>query len=102
MTDSDTPVRVFTYTPGRGSKLADKLFDGIREGAVLMTDGYAAYDGIAQRHRLVHLACWTHARRGFVKAEDNVLSSSTNWPTRCRMRSEALTTGPGLSTTGSR
>ncbi|AMV41321.1 IS66 family transposase [Paraburkholderia caribensis] len=72
MTDSDTPVRVFTYTPGRGSKLADKLFDGIREGAVLMTDGYAAYDGIAQRHRLVHLACWTHARRGFVKAEDNV------------------------------
>ncbi len=37
-----------------------------------MTDGYAAYDGIAQRHRLVHLACWTHARRGFVKAEDNV------------------------------
>jgi transposase len=72
MTDSDTPVRVFTYTPGRGSKLADKLFDGIREGAVLMTDGYASYDGIAQRHRLIHLACWTHARRGFVRAEDNV------------------------------
>lgn len=72
MTDSDTPVRVFTYTPGRGGKLADKLFAGIREGAVLMTDGYAPYDGIAQRHHLIHLACWTHARRGFVPAEDNV------------------------------
>jgi transposase len=37
-----------------------------------MTDGYAPYDSIAQRHHLIHLACWTHARRGFVRAEDNV------------------------------
>jgi transposase len=72
MTESKTPVRVFTYIPGRGGKQAEKLFDGIREGAVLMSDGYVPYDGIAQRHHLVHLGCWTHARRGFVKAEDNV------------------------------
>jgi len=47
MTDAGTPIRVFTYTPGRGGKLAEKLFAGIREGAALITDGYAAYNGIA-------------------------------------------------------
>ena len=72
MTDSVVPIRCFTYTPGRGTKLGDKLFTGIREGAVLMTDGYEPYNDIARRHRLVHLGCWVHARRYFVKAEDSV------------------------------
>ncbi|MFL9989605.1 IS66 family transposase, partial [Paraburkholderia sediminicola] len=57
MTGSGIPIRCFTYTPGRGGKLADKLFAGIREGAVLMTDGYELYNGIADRYQLVHLGC---------------------------------------------
>ncbi len=57
MTGSGVPIRCFTYTPGRGTKLADKLFTGIHEGAVMMTDGYEPYNDIAQRHRLVHLGC---------------------------------------------
>src|ERR1700743_2272892 len=48
------------------------MFAGIRRGAVLMTDGYEPYNEIAQRYQLVHLGCWVHARRYFVKAEDNV------------------------------
>ncbi|MCP1121204.1 IS66 family transposase [Robbsia andropogonis] len=72
MTDSVVPIRCFTYTPGRGTKLADQLFTGIREGAVLMTDGYEPYNDIARRHQLVHLGCWVHARRYFVKAEESV------------------------------
>lgn len=72
MTDSGHPVRCFTYTPGRGAQLADKLFMGIRKGAVLMTDGYESYNGIAERYQLVHLGCWVHCRRYFVKAEENV------------------------------
>jgi transposase len=72
MTGSGTPICCFTYTPGRGAKLADKLFTGIRKGAVLMTDGYEPYNGIAERYQLVHLGCWVHCRRYFVKAEDNV------------------------------
>lgn len=72
MTDSGVPIRCFTYTPGRSTRLADKLFTGIREGAVMMTDGYAPYNDIAQRHQLVHLGCWVHVRRYFVKAEDSV------------------------------
>ncbi len=63
MSDSGVPIRCFTYTPGRGTKLADKLFAGIREGAVMMTDGYEPYNDIAQRHQLVHLGCWVHVRR---------------------------------------
>ncbi|AKM33173.1 transposase (plasmid) [Pandoraea faecigallinarum] len=72
MTGSGTPIRCFTYTPGRGAKLADRLFTDIRQGAVLMTDGYEPYNDIARRYQLVHLGCWVHARRYFVKAEENV------------------------------
>ncbi|TDY16815.1 transposase [Paraburkholderia sp. BL6665CI2N2] len=72
MTGSGTPIRCYAYTAGRGTKLADKLFTGIRKGTALMTDGYEPYNGIAQQYQLVHLGCWAHARRYFVKAEDNV------------------------------
>ncbi|SHJ88356.1 Transposase IS66 family protein, partial [Paraburkholderia terricola] len=72
MTDSGVLIRCFTYTPGRGAKLGDKLFTGIRAGAVMMTDGYEPYNDIAERHQLVHLGCWVHVRRYFVKAEDSV------------------------------
>ncbi|WP_296792302.1 IS66 family transposase, partial [Variovorax sp.] len=72
MSGSGTPIRCFTYAAGRGFKTADVLFAGIREGAALMTDGYAPYNEIALRYKLVHLGCWAHARRYFTKAEDNV------------------------------
>ncbi|KVK81768.1 transposase [Burkholderia cepacia] len=72
MSGSGTPIHCFTYMPGRGAKLADKLFAGIRKGAVLMTDGYEPYNDIAQRYKLEHIGCWVHLRRYFVKAEDSV------------------------------
>ncbi|MBN3723701.1 IS66 family transposase [Burkholderia sp. Ac-20379] len=72
MSGSGIPIRCYSYTAGRGAKLADKLFAGIRKDAVLMSDGYEPYNEIAQRYQLVHLGCWVHARRYFVKAEDNV------------------------------
>ncbi|MCM2496138.1 IS66 family transposase, partial [Burkholderia glumae] len=72
MTGSGIPIRCFTYTPGRGAWLGDKLFTGIRAGAVMMTDGYEPYNDIADDHQLVHLGCWVHVRRYFVKAEDSV------------------------------
>jgi hypothetical protein len=52
--------------------LGEKLFTGIRPGAVMMTDGYEPYNDIARRYELVHLGCWVHVRRYFVKAEDSV------------------------------
>src|SRR5208283_4586654 len=43
-----------------------KRFLGQFEG-VLQTDGYAAYDQIGGP-RMVHAACWSHARRQFFEA----------------------------------
>ena len=57
------PIRLFAYSPSRSTKTALELYAGIREGAVLMTDGYEVYDAIAENHKLVHLGCWAHCRR---------------------------------------
>ena len=69
MNGTGPPVRLFGYAPGRGGTHAELLYAGIREGAVLMSDGYEVYNGIAKSHHLVHLGCWAHARRYFVEAE---------------------------------
>ncbi|KVH11279.1 hypothetical protein WS85_14585 [Burkholderia anthina] len=42
---------MFSYSPGRGAQHAQKLYDGVQPGTVLMTDGYELYDGIAQDHQ---------------------------------------------------
>jgi transposase len=62
------PIRLFAYSPSRSTKTALELYAGIGQGAVLMTDGYDVYDAIAERHKLVHLGCWTHCRRYFHEA----------------------------------
>lgn len=59
------PIRLFAYSPSRSTAAAQILYAGIRAGSVLMSDGYAVYDQIAQAHQLVHLACWAHCRRDF-------------------------------------
>ena len=60
---------VFDFRLGRGRegpkqflKQFDKQFEGI-----LQTDGYAVYDHVGGP-RVVHAACWAHARRKFVEA----------------------------------
>lgn len=50
---------------GRGRD-GPKRFLGQFEG-ILQTDGYAAYDQIGGP-RMVHAACWAHARRQFFEA----------------------------------
>jgi transposase len=39
-------------------------------GAVLLTDGYAAYERYAQKSGITHAQCWTHSRRAFFEAQD--------------------------------
>jgi transposase len=53
---------VFDFRLGRGRD-GPKWFLGQFEG-ILQTDGYAAYDQIGGT-RIVHAACWAHARRLF-------------------------------------
>ncbi|WP_233864683.1 IS66 family transposase [Paraburkholderia adhaesiva] len=69
---SGPPVRMFSYSPGRGAQHAQRLYAGVLPGTALMTDGYELYNGIAHDHQLVHLGCWAHVRRGFIKAEESV------------------------------
>lgn len=56
---------VFDFRLGRGRE-GPKQFLGQFEG-ILQTDGYAVYDHVAGA-RVVHAACWAHARRGFFEA----------------------------------
>jgi len=56
---------VFEFQMGRGRE-GPKKFLGEWEG-ILQTDGYQAYQGVGGV-RLVHVGCWTHARRKFVDA----------------------------------
>ena len=59
------PIRLFGYSPSRSTQAARTLYEGMRLGGVLMSDGYEPYAAIAQQHRLVHLGCWAHCRRYF-------------------------------------
>lgn len=59
------PIRLFGYSPSRSTQAAATLYEGMRPGGVLMSDGYEPYAAIAERHRLVHLGCWAHCRRYF-------------------------------------
>jgi transposase len=62
------PIRLFGYSPSRGTQTARTLYEGMRPGGVLMSDGYEPYAAIAEQHRLVHLGCWAHCRRYFHEA----------------------------------
>ena len=64
-TGTGPPIRLFAYSPSRSTAAAQILYAGMGAKSVLMTDGYAVYDQIAQAHQLVHLACWAHCRRDF-------------------------------------
>jgi transposase len=69
MTGSGPPIRLFTYAPGRGGTHAHPLYEGIKAGTTLMSDGYEVYNAIAAANGMIHLGCWAHARRYFVEAE---------------------------------
>ena len=85
MNGTGPPVRLFGYSPGRGTGHALKLYAGIAKGAVLMTDGYEVYNAIAATHGLVHLGCWVHCRRYFIEAED-VLPKEARTPDQPAMQ----------------
>jgi len=59
----------FPYASSRSKANAEEILGTFC--GTLLTDGYAAYEGFAEkRDKVVHALCWAHTRRGFVKAED--------------------------------
>jgi transposase len=57
---------VFDFRMGRGREGPARFLDNF-EG-ILQTDGYVAYDRGVGGAKMVHAACWSHARRQFVDA----------------------------------
>ncbi len=59
----------FPYAATRGRVHVEGLLTGFQ--GTLVSDGYEAYARFAERQKaIVHALCWSHTRRGFVKAED--------------------------------
>ena len=61
----EPPIVVFDYDPTRAGEVPRRLLAGFT--GALHTDGYSGYGPAVREYDLVHLACWAHARRGFVE-----------------------------------
>ena len=59
-------ILLFDYDASRGAEVAARLLEGAH--GYLQSDGYGAYDEVAQRYHLTHCGCVAHARRRFFEA----------------------------------
>jgi transposase len=57
---------LFDYDASRSSQVAERLLEGCH--GYVQSDGYAAYDGVAVRLKLMHVGCMAHSRRRFFEA----------------------------------
>ena len=62
--DTDKPIVLYEYQPGRGAKHPKAFLTGFR--GYLHTDGYAGYHNLSDEITVV--GCWAHARRKFDEA----------------------------------
>ena len=60
---------LFEYYPSRSNKAP--LLDLNTFTGFVQTDGYSGYTYLAYKEGIIHLSCWTHARRYFDKALGN-------------------------------
>lgn len=59
-------IVLFDYDPSRGGAVPLRLLDGFH--GTLVTDGWQAYDAVAQTLQLTHAGCMAHSRRKFDEA----------------------------------
>lgn len=57
---------LFDYDASRGAQVAERLLQGA--SGYVQSDGYAVYDAVAVRQKLIHVGCFAHARRRFFEA----------------------------------
>ena len=60
------PSVLFEYDPSRGREVPLRLLEGYH--GKLQTDGYASYNAVVEKNKLIHIGCWDHARRKFDEA----------------------------------
>ncbi|MDH5232362.1 MAG: IS66 family transposase [Gammaproteobacteria bacterium] len=63
---SGEKIILYDYHPSRSSEVPKQLFEDFK--GILVTDGYAGYDAVAQQNGLIHAGCMVHARRKFTEA----------------------------------
>jgi transposase len=61
----DRPVLLYEYHRRRSGKTALEFLKNYH--GYIQSDDFAGYDHLDQRPDIVHLGCWAHARRKFVK-----------------------------------
>lgn len=61
----------FLYYPSRGHQhVFEALGLSVQQGAVLLSDGYGAYQRYAHKTKITHAQCWAHTRRHLFNARD--------------------------------
>jgi len=68
----DKPIIQFQYHPTRSGDVAASFLNGYK--GIVQTDGYKGYDFLDKIIDIIHVACWSHARRGF----KNVTKAAVN------------------------
>lgn len=61
----DHPVLLYQYQRTRSGRVALEFLSDYR--GYIQSDDFAGYDHLGQNPDIVHLGCWAHARRKFVK-----------------------------------
>jgi hypothetical protein len=61
----DRPVLIYEYQRSRSGKTALAFLHDYK--GYIQTDDFSGYDHLDQKPGVVHLGCWAHARRKFVK-----------------------------------
>ena len=62
----ERPVVLFHYAPTRSPREIERFISGYK--GYIQTDGYVGYEAVCSREGIIHVGCWSHARRNFVDA----------------------------------
>lgn len=80
--DTDKPIVLYEYQPGRGAKHPKEFLDGFH--GYLHADGYAGYHSLPEEITVV--GCWAHLRRKF----DEAVKSLPKGKARCSSAAQGL------------
>lgn len=72
--DTDKPIVLYEYQPGRGAKHPKEFLDGFH--GYLHADGYAGYHSLPEEITVV--GCWAHLRRKFDEAVKSLPKGKAN------------------------
>ena len=80
--DTDKPIVLYEYQPGRGAKHPKEFLDGFH--GYLHADGYAGYHSLPEEITVV--GCWAHLRRKF----DEAVKSLPKGKAKCSSAAQGL------------